>query len=250
MVNRPRLKLLFSGLPAQCDTFHLGISSVVLVQTADQNILFDTGPYAYRPILQGRLKKYDIDPLSIKMVVLSHIHWDTFANADLFPNAIIVVHARELDHGDSVETGDPRLPQYATKALRRLRLNVVRREEELAPGVELIELPGHTPGSQGLLAGDTLLAGDAVSWAGEAAGREAYEPPNDPIETQASLAKALGKANIIYPCHDRPFRVGPTVSYVEDYALRLRLFTDPTGQDEELRIGGFAPKSFASWPEE
>lgn len=244
----PSITLLFSGLPARCDGFLTGISSVVLLRTTDRTILFDTGPYAYRPILQGRLRKAGIDPASVDTVVLSHLHWDTIANADLFPNADVVVHERELAYVEGIELEHPLIPAYAAQTLRRLKLRPVNGEGAIADGIGLVELFGHTPGSIGVLFGDTLLAGDAVSCAGEAAGREAHESPHDPEQARASLTKALRLASTIYPGHDRPFRLGPPASYLDDYALRLRFFTDPSGQDEELRIGGFAPKSFASWP--
>ena len=246
----PRLpsSLLFSGLPARCDGFLTGISTVALLRTPARTILFDTGPYAYRPILQGRLRKAGVDPASIDTIVLSHIHWDTIANADLFPNADVVVHGRELANADHIEPGNLLIPVYASRALRRLKLRPVDGECLIVEGIKLVELFGHTPGSIGLLFERTLLAGDAVSCAGEAAGREPHEPPHDPEQALVSLSKALRLADVIYPGHDRPFRPGPPVAYIDDYALRLRFFTDPSGQDEELRIGSFEPRSFASWP--
>ena len=64
----------------------------------------------------------------------------------------------------------------------------------------------------------------------------------------ASLKKAVAISEIIYPGHDRPFRVRPTIAYIADYELRIRLFVDPSGQDEELHFGAAAAKSFATWP--
>ena len=248
MEAAPSITLLFSGLPARCDKFLTGISTVVVLRSASRTILFDTGPYAYRPILQGRLRKAGIEPASVDTIVLSHIHWDTIANVDLFPNAEIIVHERELAHADATASAHALMPGYATRILRKLKLEPVNSAYSVTDGVALIELFGHTPGSVGLLCGDTLLAGDAVSCAGEAAGREPHEAHHNPEEAQASLTRALALAAVIYPGHDRPFHPGPPVRYVDHYALRLRFFTDPEGQDEEVRIGGFAPKSFASWP--
>jgi N-acyl homoserine lactone hydrolase len=55
-------------------------------------------------------------------------------------------------------------------------------------------------------------------------------------------------SEIVYPGHDRPFRLAPTIAYIADYELRIRLFIDPSGQDEELHFGAAAAKSFATWP--
>lgn len=248
MSNPSAVTVLFSGLPLVADSFLPGVSTVALVQADGRLMIFDTGPYAYRPILQGRLRKLGIDPAKIDTVVLSHAHWDTAANADLFPNATVLMHENELAYADAVDRHDNETPAYVGRALRRLKLKTVSTEVSLCAGVRIVELPGHTPGSIGLLVGDELIAGDAVSCAGDAAAQDVrYLPSASPLANQ-SLKKALSLASLIYPGHDRGFRVGPPIAYLDEYAIRIRFFTDPTGPDEEIRIGSFAPKSFASWP--
>jgi N-acyl homoserine lactone hydrolase len=248
-MNAPSpITLLFTGLPARADKFLPGISTVALIRLNGRALLFDTGPYAYRPILQMRLKKLGVDPGEIETVVLSHVHWDTAANADLFPNAEIVLHEKELAYAEAPSSHDADTPGYVGRALRRLRLRPVTGEQEIAAGVRLVELPGHTPGSIGALVGNALLAGDAVTCAGDAAaGDIRYQRVYDERARQ-SLSRALTLAEVIYPGHDRPFRVGPPIAYLDDYAIRIRFFTDPAGPDEEIQVGSFAAKSFASWP--
>jgi N-acyl homoserine lactone hydrolase len=248
-MNAPSpITLLFTGLPARADKFLTGISTVALIRLNGRTLLFDTGPYAYRPILQMRLKKLGVDPGEIDTVVLSHVHWDTAANADLFPNAEIVLHKKELAYAETPDSHDADTPAYIGRALRRLRLRTVTGEQEIAAGIRIVELPGHSPGSIGALVGNSLLAGDAVTCAGDAAvGDIRYQRGYDDRARQ-SLSKALTLAEIIYPGHDRPFRVGPPIAYLDDYAIRIRFFTDPAGPDEEIQVGSFAAKSFASWP--
>jgi glyoxylase-like metal-dependent hydrolase (beta-lactamase superfamily II) len=242
------ITVLFAGLPVSSDNFLPGISTVALVQTNARLMIFDTGPYAYRPILQGRLRKLGIDPGKVDTVILSHVHWDTAANADLFPNATVVLHEKELAYADASDSHDDETPAYVGRALRRLKLKPLSGEPELCSGVRVIELPGHTPGSIGLMVGNELLAGDALSCAMNAAAGEVRYLPSKNSSACGSLQKALASASVIYPGHDRPFRVGPPITYLEDYAIRIRFFTDPTGPDEEIRVGSFAAKSFASWP--
>jgi N-acyl homoserine lactone hydrolase len=248
MTSSSPVTLLFAGLPARADKFLTGISTVALVRLSGRTLLFDTGPYAYRPILQMRLKKLGIDPGEIDTVVLSHVHWDTAANADLFPNAEIVLHEKELAYAETPGVHDADTPGYAGRALRRLQLRPVSGEQDIAAGVRLVELPGHTSGSIGALVGDVLLAGDAVTCAGDAAAGDIRHHRADNEQAKASLARALTLADVIYPGHDRPFRIGPPIAYLDDYAIRIRFFTDPAGPDEEIQIGSFAAKSFASWP--
>jgi N-acyl homoserine lactone hydrolase len=243
------ITLLFTGLPARADKFLTGISTVALVRVEGRTLLFDTGPYAYRPILQGRLKKLGMDPGEIDTVVLSHVHWDNAANADLFPNAEIVIHEKELAYAETPAAHDAETPAYVGRALRRLKLRPVAGEQEIAPGIHLVELPGHSPGSIGALVGNALLAGDAVTCAGDAAAREVrHQRGYDDALAKGSLLRALTLAEVIYPGHDRPFRLGPPIAYLDDYAIRIRFFTDPAGPDEEIQVGSFAAKSFASWP--
>ena len=100
------IELIFTGIPAEADKFLFGTSTVALVRVADELIIFDTGPYAYRPILQGRLRRSGIDPGAVTKVVLSHLHWDNAANADLFHNADILVHERELNAAEAASGRD------------------------------------------------------------------------------------------------------------------------------------------------
>ena len=116
------ITVLFSGLPVSSDNFLPGISTVALIRVPNRTLLFDTGPYAYRPILQGRLKRLGIDPSEIDTVILSHVHWDTAANADLFPDADIVIHEQELAYAEAPDRHDAETPGYVGRALRRLRL--------------------------------------------------------------------------------------------------------------------------------
>ena len=243
----PVIELLFTGLPAEADKFLFGTSTVALVRVAGELIIFDTGPYAYRPILQGRLGRAGIDPGAVTKVVLSHLHWDNAANADLFANADVLVHERELAAAEAASGRDWAIPEYTVRALRKLRLRPIAGDTELASEVRIVELPGHTPGSIGLIVARQLLAGDAVGGAKEAVA-ERIACAGDEQAATASLKKALAMGEIIYPGHDRPFRVGPPIAYIADYELRIRLFVDPSGQDEELHFGAAAAKSFATWP--
>lgn len=242
------IELLFTGLAAEADKFLFGTSTVAVVRAAGELIVFDTGPYAYRPILQGRLRRAGIDPGTVTKVVLSHLHWDNAANADLFINADVLVHERELNATDAAGGRDGAIPEYTARALKKLRLQRIAGEVELASDIRIVELPGHTPGSIGLQVGRQLLAGDAVGNAKEAVAGQITSCAGSAQAAAASLKKALAMSDIVYPGHDRPFRVGPPIAYISDYELRIRLFVDPSGQDEELHFGAAAAKSFATWP--
>ena len=243
------ITLLFTGCPASADRFWVGATTVALIRVDGRTILFDTGPYAYRPLLFARLKRLGLTPADIDTVVLSHLHWDSATNADLFRNAEVVVHERELAYAQRPAAHDWATPPYMTRALGKLRLKPIAGECDIAPGGRILELPGHTPGSIGLLVGREILAGDAVACARDAARGRAALWFSDGAQADASLAKALSCAEVVYAGHDRPFRAGPPVAYLGDYALRIRLFFDPVGMDQEICIKAERARSFATWPE-
>ena len=113
-----------------------------------------------------------VDPAEIKTVVNTHLHWDHCSNNDLFPNARIFVQKSELAY--AVDPLEPNLKTYERRPgtqpgwVRAIgAMSTVAGDAELLPGISLVHLPGHTPGSQGVLvrAGNTsyLIAGDCVS---------------------------------------------------------------------------------------
>lgn len=249
MTDQATISPLFTGAPATANKFTPGISTVALVRASGRTFLFDTGPYAYRPILLGRLRNLSIALDSIDTVILSHCHWDTASNADLFPKAQVILHERELAYAQDPSQHDDQTQSYIGRALGKLRLKTIAGDDEIAPGMRLLDLAGHTPGSIGLLVGDELLAGDAVISARDAATGTPSFRGSDATQAENSLQRALACARIIHPGHDRKINIeNGKVAGLADYALRIRLFTDPTGPDEEIQIGAHAPKSFASWP--
>ena len=117
------------------------------------------------------LASVGIDPADVRQVVNTHLHWDHSSNNDLFPNADVLIQRAELDfarepvtwHRRNFEVFDD-LPASWRKAEERVR--PVDGRLRIADGVTLVPLPGHTPGSQGVLvetaSGPHLIAGDCI----------------------------------------------------------------------------------------
>ncbi|MGI5237777.1 N-acyl homoserine lactonase family protein [Dactylosporangium sp. CA-139066] len=113
-----------------------------------------------------------VDPADVRQVVLTHLHWDHCGNNDLFPNAEFVVQREELRYAIAPGAGDDRLfydmlglgaPVWLAQIER---IAAVDGEARVAEGVRVVPLPGHTPGSQGIVVdtgrGRALIAGDTV----------------------------------------------------------------------------------------
>lgn len=114
-----------------------------------------------------------IQPQDVRHLVLTHLHWDHCGGAGFFPNAQVHVGRAEWEFwsasplvGRSIfpllhEPGDLDA-LAAAKQEGRLRLH--DGDAPLAPGLELIPAPGHSPGLMALKAatkkGEAVLASD------------------------------------------------------------------------------------------
>jgi glyoxylase-like metal-dependent hydrolase (beta-lactamase superfamily II) len=158
----------------------------VIVNAGAQRILIDTGGGALSAEvgqLVPRMRSAGVDPADIAIVILSHGHFDhiggvTDSDGTLaFPNARYVMARAEWDFW----TGEPDLTRlevdddakrfmisFARERLALLgdRLELVEDGAEVAPGVQALLAPGHTPGHMATVvcsAGHYLvIAGDAA----------------------------------------------------------------------------------------
>ncbi len=171
-----------------------------LIETDNGYILYDTGsnPEAMNgywpknlqevyPLYQKREERLEqqlalcgVKPEDIKTVVLSHMHLDHAGNLELFPHADVYVpkadfaqaqvqvrlNTNPATHGGYIKADlDVAVGQY----------HLVEEDFELAPGIEILNLPGHTPGLLGMMVhldgGTYILPQDCVYT------QEIYGPP-------------------------------------------------------------------------
>jgi len=188
-----RLIPLYFGFPARSHRGYLGLSSAYLV-VGERLFLYDTLGFGEREGLLARIETLGFSPLDVEVVVLSHLHFDHAANADLFPWAEVWVHEAELDHAARVRQdprADPACLAYLPGVLRRLQ---PVGEGRVAPGVALLHLPGHTPGLLGLeVEGLGVLASDAVK------SRYDLEGPPAPPCWNPDLAQESRQRLLAYP---------------------------------------------------
>ena len=97
----------------------------------------------------------------------------------------------------------------------------------LAPGVGIVNMPGHSPGSLGVSVetaeGLAVITGDALHYA------YVLETGVNPLvfwddaAARASIQRVRALADIIYPGHDRPFRRSASgqVEYLTPFQLTL-----------------------------
>lgn len=103
--------------------------------------------------LRQSLAAVGVEPGQIDAVILTHLHFDHAWNLDLFPRACVVVQRDEMFHAlDPVAT--QRIYYFRETLIgllgrkRPAQLRLVDGDINLAEGIHILKLPGHTPGMQ------------------------------------------------------------------------------------------------------
>ncbi len=177
-------------------------------------------PIRRTPEMEPRaaLENLGVRPEDVETVVLTHLHWDHASNCKLFPNATFFVQKAELQcslapnpvQNGQYEVGIPRhMPPWmdAFPQMQPIEGDL----HDLARGVHLIGLPGHTPGSMGVLVetrkGVHLIPGDHIplmaNWEGDQ--KLKHIPGSIHInldDYHRSFLKIEKVADVILPSHD------------------------------------------------
>jgi glyoxylase-like metal-dependent hydrolase (beta-lactamase superfamily II) len=139
--------------------------TVVVLKVGDRLIMIDSGSGAgqWQPTagkLAANMQAAGIDSSKIGTILISHFHPDHIfgllqkgTNAPMFPNAELVVTATEFkwwtEPGRVEKLPEPRKPlgtriNAAFPGWKNFKL--IEGEKEVAPGIRLVNAPGHTPG--------------------------------------------------------------------------------------------------------
>ncbi len=178
-------------------------STVTLIKS-DQNILVDTGYFNDADGIIGELKKENLTPIDIDIVVLTHVHTDHVVNNYLFTNAKIYCKFK----GDSEYPG-----QFHDVKTGKAQRTDILDGAKLAHEVEFLETPGHTNDSISVVVkteeGKVVIAGDAI--AEEKMTDFKNEPKSFLIygidKYNDSRRKILEIADYIVPGHGAMFKV-------------------------------------------
>jgi glyoxylase-like metal-dependent hydrolase (beta-lactamase superfamily II) len=98
----------------------------------------------------------DIDAARVSEVIITHLHWDHAGNIGLFPNAKFHVQDDEMRfctgssmrHNHIRKTYELEDVLSAVKVLHAERMVLHKGDAEIAPGLTIHQVGGHTPGSQ------------------------------------------------------------------------------------------------------
>jgi len=155
---------------------------VWLIRGGGREVVVDTGFSAAMARKRGRdhlrcpaeaLRLLQCDPSSVKDVVITHLHYDHVGNFDLFPAATLHLQDVEMHYATGRHMGEER-HRFAYEVeevvgmVRRVyekRVHFHDGDEEIAPGISLHLIGGHTMGMQSVRVatrrGWVVLASDA-----------------------------------------------------------------------------------------
>jgi glyoxylase-like metal-dependent hydrolase (beta-lactamase superfamily II) len=164
------------------------------------------------------LQHVGVDPREVTTVVMSHLHWDHCAGHSIFPRARLIVQKQEIEfwNGDIMRyeaiasSGSaPTIEELQKPELVR-RTSAVNGDFQLAPGLEIYRVPGHTPGMQIVTAetsrGTVVLANDTMHYYENLERRRPVQVTMDmpgalrALDTVEKLA--AGNPELIVPGHD------------------------------------------------
>lgn len=120
------------------------------------------------------LARLDISPGDLDALVVTHAHYDHIGNLDRFPEVQLLASRREVEFWSgplgrrrqfAAATEDAEIG-HLREAAGTDRLTLFEGRHTVAPGVELVEVGGHTPGQVIALVqtagGQVVLASDAL----------------------------------------------------------------------------------------
>jgi glyoxylase-like metal-dependent hydrolase (beta-lactamase superfamily II) len=201
-----------------------------LIKGGREKIIVDTGvgdpqwseKYHYPGMIEYRdaataLKSVGLHPDDIDIVICTHLHWDHCFNNDQFRKARILVQRDEMRyaiaplaiHGLFYESQVVGMRPSWLRALERTE--AVDGDMEVSPGIEIVKIPSHTPGFQGVnvrtVKGNYFIASDFCplfdNWEGTSTLKHIVSPTHLSIEDYyRSFTKVEKFADFVLPGHD------------------------------------------------
>lgn len=155
------------------------------IRTPDETILVDTGFSVAGGEARGRTILIDparalalagAEPGTAPRIIVTHGHYDHIGNLPLFPDAELIVSRREFDFWAGPHATKPLFHHsvedvelaHLRDAAARGTVTFFQGSLNVAPGVRIVEIGGHTPGQSIVFVetseGTVLLASDAVHY--------------------------------------------------------------------------------------
>lgn len=198
LLLKPGQTITDRSTPAKPAVWTTCPTHAVLIDHPDGRILWDTGVpqdwetrwaptglQEFFPVqdgttyLQDSLAALELSPDDIDVLVLSHLHFDHAANAKLFDNGKTRIVCNRKEHEGALGIAGAFKGAHLKADYEGIDFELVDGDAEIAPGVSVIETPGHTWGTMSLRvdlpeSGTKIFTSDAVylgaSWGPPAIG--------------------------------------------------------------------------------
>ncbi len=194
-----------------------GERGTILVDTGfDEKVGARRGRTTTKPVRDG-LAAAGIDPGSIETVIMSHMHYDHSGNTELFPKARFHVQDCEMEYITGRCMCHPHLrnsfePDYVLGMVRKLydgRVEFHDGDDEVAPGITVHHIGGHTKGLQCVRVstkrGPVVIASDATHLYAHIDGGRVFPVVYNVagvLEGYNKLRKLAGANTRVVPGHD------------------------------------------------
>jgi glyoxylase-like metal-dependent hydrolase (beta-lactamase superfamily II) len=190
------------------------------------------------------LKAIGVDPLAVEDVLISHMHYDHAGNHDLFPNATYHIQDKEMAYctGRCMRHRALRSsfePDDVAAMVRRLYAGRLRFHDgaaEIAPGLSVHHIGGHTAGLQSVRVmtrrGFVVLAADAVHLYANIEQERPYPVIYnlaDMLEGYGALRRLASSPAHIVPGHDPLVLARYPAAKPGLEGIAVRLDADPRG---------------------
>jgi glyoxylase-like metal-dependent hydrolase (beta-lactamase superfamily II) len=205
--------------PMPMDFFVWAIAgpATVLVDTGSGQRTMTARGHDYLRSPASALAAVGVGAAEVTDVVTTHMHWDHAGNVRDFPDARLHVQRAEMAHatGPSMCSGFLRRPYDAEQLaewlaeLYRGRVTFHEGDEEIAPGISVHHVGGHTPGMQvvrvSTARGHVVLASDAMHYYENLAAENPFPVlvnAIDYIEALRTVTRLADGPDHIIPGHD------------------------------------------------
>jgi N-acyl homoserine lactone hydrolase len=130
--------------------------------------------------IRSRLKELNLNVSNIKMVLLTHLHWDHTGGLRFFTHCPIVV--QKVEYRFAFNPDSFVSSQYMQNHLpSSLHYRLLEGDQVIVPGISVVKTPGHTPGHQSIV---VMLASGA-----------SYIFPGDTISLEENLTLKIPSSN-------------------------------------------------------